>query len=427
MTPSRLFQSFDLSPDGLQRLYGRLLAAVIVPVLLLHTIMMAMGTVSPLVPLLEAACAVIGIRIGLKGIARRVGRPAPVFPVLMAIGLFNIITAFETGGVGSPQIVLVVLTVAFGGLLLDGKALRTLTLILGGTYVLFSCALPDGVTAYYLEGGGFKQLIYWNRLPIATFTALAQNVVYLSLAAYVSHLAKANLGRHWTSMQVQARQDPLTQLPNRLGFQEAVHKALTQEPSFSWPMSLLMLDLDHFKRVNDEFGHATGDEVLKHAARILRDTAGPMDHVARLGGEEFAVAAFAADPEHGADIAGRIVRRFRTYPWSQIEPTLRVTCSIGVSTIPPGGGSAQPGSALSAVMGTADAALYAVKENGRDGYHLIRETPQAKLAPDPVQATVPPPAPLQSMPPAPTAVPGASGAPTSPPQSSVSHGPPLRF
>lgn len=373
-----LIPTFDPSPIGLQRLYARLLLAMLLPLTLLHGLMLLPGATTPLAVLFEAAVVVLAWRLLTRagvGIGGRMGRPAPIGLVISGIGALNIATAFETGGVASPQIVLVVLTVAFAGLLLEARILRRTVIALGVLYAFFTFALPDGLTVFALEGRRLGDLLAWRRLPVTDLTALVQNAVYLGLAAYVTHGAKLGLHRQWSSMQQRARRDPLTQLPNRQGFSEDVEKALAHESAIEWPMAVLMVDLDHFKLVNDRYGHATGDVVLRHAARLLRETVGPMDKVGRLGGEEFAVAAMAADPQHGADLAGRIVRRFRSYAWSTVHADLQVTCSVGVASIAPEEGRRDPSGALTRSLDQADQALYTVKANGRDGYHLAVPVP----------------------------------------------------
>src|SRR5207247_1613916 len=100
---------------------------------------------------------------------------------------------------------------------------------------------------------------------------------------------------------------------------------------------------------------------------------GTLDHVARIGGEEFAVAAIAAEPYHGRDLADRIVRGFRTRHWSHIRPEMKVTCSVGVAVLPPGLHTASPTAVIGELMQRADRALYYVKQNGRDGYRVSEE------------------------------------------------------
>ena len=115
--------------------------------------------------------------------------------------------------------------------------------------------------------------------------------------------------------------------------------------------------------------------MLAAAAGLLREAAGPLDHVARIGGEEFAVAAVGADQNNAADLADRIVRSFRGHDWGSLQPGLHVTCSVGVAIRQPGR-EAQPVTDLSALIDEADRALLQVKQHGRNGY-LVAAEPRA--------------------------------------------------
>jgi len=109
-----------------------------------------------------------------------------------------------------------------------------------------------------------------------------------------------------------ARHDPLTDLGNRMLFKEHLQEclALTRRAGDTHGIAVLCLDLDRFKEVNDTFGHALGDEVLKGVAERLRSCVGETDLVARLGGDEFAIVQLADDPTSAAAaLAARIVIR----------------------------------------------------------------------------------------------------------------------
>jgi diguanylate cyclase (GGDEF)-like protein len=142
-----------------------------------------------------------------------------------------------------------------------------------------------------------------------------------------------------------AETDPLTQLANRRTFTRALG---TMQPGDA----LVLVDLDHFKEVNDRHGHQVGDETLRNLARKLRDTARQVDCVARYGGEEFAVVL----PEAGIEGARAMLRRFRRV-WAADDPI--TTFSAGVARHVPGRSPRE-------TLRLADAALYAAKDAGRD-------------------------------------------------------------
>ena len=161
-------------------------------------------------------------------------------------------------------------------------------------------------------------------------------------------------------LQEQAIRDPLTGLYNRRYLDETLPRELSRAKRDGYPLSLIMVDLDHFKQVNDTYGHPAGDTVLRALAEILRHGAREGDVPCRYGGEEFIVAlprmplAMARErAEHWrAAIAGSFVRH------GELE--IRVTLSAGIATFPEHGGD------FDTLLKCADLALYAAKHQGRD-------------------------------------------------------------
>lgn len=157
-----------------------------------------------------------------------------------------------------------------------------------------------------------------------------------------------------------ATTDALTGLLNRRAFLDVVERERARSDRHILPFSLLLLDLDHFKTVNDTRGHGAGDAVLAGIARVLEKVARRSDVVARWGGEEFVVA-LPQTGEAGARVAAERVRRGiaeATYPCPEGEP-LKMTASIGMS-------SAESPWQLDAIIAAADAAMYSAKARGRN-------------------------------------------------------------
>jgi two-component system cell cycle response regulator len=157
-----------------------------------------------------------------------------------------------------------------------------------------------------------------------------------------------------------AATDALTGLMNRRAFLEAMDREKSRAERHTLPVSLLMLDVDHFKKVNDTYGHDAGDAVLRGIAAVLRKIARKSDFVARWGGEEFIVA-LAQTAEAGGRVAAERVRRAiaeATFTLSSGE-TLRATASIGLA-------GATAAFNLEEVVARADRALYAAKARGRN-------------------------------------------------------------
>lgn len=153
-----------------------------------------------------------------------------------------------------------------------------------------------------------------------------------------------------------ALRDGLTGLFDQSTFRIRLGRELERARRYELPLSVLLLDLDHFKRLNDEHGHLVGDQVLARLGRLLREQVRAVDLVARYGGEEFGVVL----PETGQAEAGELAERLRTTIEAEFASDLGVTVSVGVTSNPPREANAE------AVIAAADQALYASKEAGRN-------------------------------------------------------------
>jgi diguanylate cyclase (GGDEF)-like protein len=159
----------------------------------------------------------------------------------------------------------------------------------------------------------------------------------------------------------QALMDTLTGMPNRRALMQTLERALAQAVRERRPMALLMVDIDHFKRVNDTYGHLAGDAVLAAVARCLRDALRAQDFLGRYGGEEFLVLLPATDMAGAVRLAEHLRQCVQqmALPWEEQE--LRVTVSIGVHAQVPADVAL-----ASAMIETADQAMYAAKQAGRN-------------------------------------------------------------
>ena len=153
-----------------------------------------------------------------------------------------------------------------------------------------------------------------------------------------------------------ATTDDLTGLANRREFRRTIETSLALARLQGQPLSLILLDIDHFKDFNDTFGHQAGDEALRMLARALRSSCREHELAARFGGEEFAVVLLGAGPEEAWGSAERIRAALAESPWAH-RP---LTASFGIAT------SGPEASCLTELVERADAALYASKRAGRD-------------------------------------------------------------
>jgi diguanylate cyclase (GGDEF)-like protein len=164
-----------------------------------------------------------------------------------------------------------------------------------------------------------------------------------------------------------ARTDELTGLNNRRAFLEDGQKLFNQAKRFGHPASLIMLDADHFKGLNDNYGHAMGDVVLQAIAKILREHTREVDVIGRIGGEEFAVILPETPLANAASLAERLREKISLAKLDHPKGEIRFTASFGVSTCN------QDASSLESLLKQADAALYQAKENGRDRTEIAKQ------------------------------------------------------
>jgi diguanylate cyclase (GGDEF)-like protein len=194
-------------------------------------------------------------------------------------------------------------------------------------------------------------------------------IVGLSLAGLLAALVLIwSRSERMHELAREASHDPLTGLRNRRRFEEDLRAELARSHRYGVPGALLMLDLDHFKQVNDTLGHPAGDRVLAEIAAVLRGRARETDVLARLGGDEFAAVLPRCELSEAEEVASEIAAAIRERMESEPEVP-SITASIGIAPF----GSGQRLS-YEAVLGRADAAMYAAKGSGRDRVKTFDET-----------------------------------------------------
>jgi diguanylate cyclase (GGDEF)-like protein len=182
----------------------------------------------------------------------------------------------------------------------------------------------------------------------------------LSLAALLGALVLIwSRNERMRELKRQASQDSLTGLKNRRRFEEDLRAELARSRRYKVPGALLMLDLDHFKQVNDTLGHPAGDRVIADIAGVLRGRTRETDVLARLGGDEFAVVLPRCDLEEAQSVAAEIATAIRERDGDEEIP--RITASIGIAPFGP-----HTPATFETVLAKADAAMYAAKGSGRD-------------------------------------------------------------
>jgi len=215
---------------------------------------------------------------------------------------------------------------------------------------------------------------------IGTFTVAAQRAGAFPgdrremLGVIANQVAISMRGaRMYEALEEQATTDGLTGLVNHRTFQERFSTMLGRAERHELPVSLLLTDIDHFKRVNDSYGHPTGDEVLRRVAAILKASARKIDIVARYGGEEFALVLESTDRAGARQLAERIRQEVEQQSFPSGKGPFQATLSIGVATYP------EDAREKAEIIARADQSLYAAKHGGRNRTVCFGDIDRGKL------------------------------------------------
>ncbi len=217
----------------------------------------------------------------------------------------------------------------------------------------------------------------------------------ITLELLASHIGACLLQREQgEAMQRLAETDPLTWLFNRRHFDQRIEAELNRALRAEHLVSLLMIDVDQFKTINDRFGHRAGDAVLKAVAIGIKQAVRVYDVPTRYGGDEFAVILPEADSEVASRVARRVLEKTaaQTLPGDLVSAGLSIGLSIGVATFP------RPSGDLPALIESADAAMYKAKAGGggvRVWEHSLAQGPRGAMRTHPAY---PPPAPYLAEP-----------------------------
>ncbi|MFL5383784.1 MAG: diguanylate cyclase [Longimicrobiaceae bacterium] len=205
---------------------------------------------------------------------------------------------------------------------------------------------------------------YAARIRSLQTAVIGLTTIIIAFLAYavVRHVRSERL------LRVMAMTDELTRLPNRRHLLAVAGERVKAARQGTGPLSVLALDIDHFKRINDAFGHEAGDRVLHRVAETCRAALRRDDVIGRTGGEEFVVVMPGADARVAVEVAERLRAAVERVEWGDVAEGLRVTVSVGATEWAPGDES------FAAVARRADDSLYRAKELGRNRTELAPTT-----------------------------------------------------
>nr|WP_323806967.1 GGDEF domain-containing protein [Amycolatopsis methanolica] len=269
----------------------------------------------------------------------------------------------------------------FGWMLVAGLIYEGVQILYIGSVI--ALAAPEKANARTVLGSPADNVLEAITIGLGAVTAILLVIMPPTVAIMAVVTVVFNRLAEIEQLQADVRTDPKTQVANMRGWTESAERALTRAAKAADPLAILMIDLDHFKWINDTFGHPAGDDVLRNLAQLLDEVTRPSDVVGRFGGEEFLVLLPDTD-QAAATVAGERIRS--AVAGLQIRTTNKRgdqtlvserTASIGVAVFP------DHGDTLPTLMQAADAAVYEAKEGGRNQVRIARAARDSAPLPQP--------------------------------------------
>ncbi len=246
--------------------------------------------------------------------------------------------------------------------------------------------LPAILAAAAFAFRGVRVLVWPDTVATEMTTDSALNVVsafsyMIIVLSFHAALIAMVLGRLVADLRHRSRHDGLTGLLNRRAIEEGIEAQIRRSLRSGEAFSVLMLDLDHFKSINDRFGHAAGDRALRHVATVLLSGVRDVDDIARIGGEEFLALMPGATLDAVMPVAERLREQLAAQPLHFDGTIVAVTMSIGVAQWN------DPADDVSRLLVRADAALYQAKQQGRNRVVAASVEPPATFRADAAAAS----------------------------------------
>ncbi|MCC0058517.1 MAG: GGDEF domain-containing protein [Hyphomicrobiaceae bacterium] len=315
----------------------------------------------------------LGCLLMLSGFRQVVSKPAlrPLTLVAILVPIAALLAAFTSiqdsfvgrtmVSTGSASIIVagIVWTMVRGFRDADAPtAFKLFTIVCASTVLVFFASRWVTVAMGADSWSYFVDPTPWN-LAVSSIRLLLFPTLYLSAILLL-------LGRTVTKLERSLNCDDLTGALSRRAFLEIAAPHFDHDRTVPNDVALLFLDLDHFKQLNDRYGHQTGDRALKHFVEVATKVLPSQACLGRLGGEEFAILLPASSAAVARSVSETLLKALRNAPLSGANQSIPMSVSIGVAT-------ARPGDSTSDVLKRADEALYRAKANGRDRLCLAGE------------------------------------------------------
>ncbi len=207
--------------------------------------------------------------------------------------------------------------------------------------------------------GTLLGVLNFERPEMSSFAP--EEIEFLTAVADQVSIAVANAGLHEKTVELSIT-DPLTGVANRRHLFSRLDMEIARANRFGTQVSILMIDIDHFKKLNDSAGHRAGDQTLRQVCDLLKSTIRRVDTLARYGGEEFVLVLPQVTKTEAVEVADKLRRAIEEAPMEHrhVQPGGRITISVGVANLP------VDATTMDRLVDCADSALYASKRGGRN-------------------------------------------------------------
>jgi len=257
--------------------------------------------------------------------------------------LFLTWVLWNTGKAASPLLNLYILVIVASSLTL-GKLITLLELAL--------------IAAVYFYLNYFLGTV--DVFSLAGFSDFMTRFAPFLIIAYVTTMLAADIKRSKDMLRLLSETDEMTSLQNKRSFNESLSKEIKKAARYSRKFSILLIDADNLKDVNDNYGHGAGDQLIKVLANTMKESLRTSDVIARIGGDEFVVLLPEADQTHALEAGERIRSATENTSFDREGRRVDMTVSIGIASYP------DDGESLEGIMENADRALYKSKKTGRN-------------------------------------------------------------
>lgn len=304
----------------------------------------------------------LGVTLFLGSLCERVGQRLPLATIAVIYAISAVVLALALGFTSDAGPALILVNIGYGAMYVVGLTKLTSAQRRDWTDLTIIGLVAFSATDFFVRptlSVMFEQTIPAGQYQQSIYYSVIGLVLGVKSIAGAMIMIGATIVELTTNMREDSERDPLTGLNNRGAFEEKMNALLPRAQIEGRPVSLVVADIDHFKQVNDIWGHQAGDHAISGFGELIERMIRGCDTAGRIGGEEFCIAVWNCPNDPAERLAERIRQAFARLQHEGLNDDIRLTASFGVAT-------AQEGETYEQLFSRADAALYRAKSSGRN-------------------------------------------------------------